>query len=368
VSALPAPEKGPPGRAPSLPGSLVGRGDIRRILVIKWSALGDVVLATAAIEDLYRAFPGADIDLSTTPPWQRLFADDPRFREVFAIDLRGRERGLAGARRFVSRVRKGRYDLVVDLQCNDRSRALLALAQWTGGAIPYRLGLRRQIPYNLGTASGAAGRSAALAAREMLETAGIAARTERPVLHVPERRRSQVRELLAGHGVRPLDYALFLPGSQPAGRLKRWGAARYAALARRLLGTRVSRVVLAGGADEADECRAIAAAAGRGVVDLCGRTEVLDLVPIAAEARFVVANDTGPAHVASAAPRPMVVVCGPTDPARVKPMGDNVVALQAELPCINCYCERPCLHHTCMWLITPAMVEERLAALLDRAR
>ena len=52
----------------------------------------------------------------------------------------------------------------------------------------------------------------------------------------------------------------------------------------------------------------------------------------------------------------MVVVCGPTDPYRVKPQGDNVVAIQADMPCINCYCKQACDHHSCMKAIEPAHV------------
>jgi len=76
-----------------------------------------------------------------------------------------------------------------------------------------------------------------------------------------------------------------------------------------------------------------------------------------------VANDTGTAHLASATGRPMVVICGPTDPRRVKPLGDNVDAFQAELPCINCY-RKHCAHHSCMRVITPAMVEAKVKSVL----
>ncbi|MBL8253945.1 MAG: hypothetical protein JNJ76_10115, partial [Candidatus Competibacter sp.] len=66
--------------------------------------------------------------------------------------------------------------------------------------------------------------------------------------------------------------------------------------------------------------------------------------------------------VAAATDRPMVVICGPTDPHRVKPLGDNVVALQADLPCINCY-QKDCAHHSCMPAITPDRVIATLRAL-----
>ena len=72
---------------------------------------------------------------------------------------------------------------------------------------------------------------------------------------------------------------------------------------------------------------------------------------VAEGARVVVANDTGTAHVAAAAARPMLVICGPTDPRRVRPLGEQVRTLQASLPCINCYA-KTCSHHSCMREVT----------------
>jgi ADP-heptose:LPS heptosyltransferase len=95
--------------------------------------------------------------------------------------------------------------------------------------------------------------------------------------------------------------------------------------------------VLVGGPDEIEECQRIAQACGPWLINLCGQTAILDIPPLCEPARFIVANDTGTAHLAAATTVPMLVLCGPTDPRRVKPLGDNVTTLQADLPCINCY-------------------------------
>ena len=126
----------------------------------------------------------------------------------------------------------------------------------------------------------------------------------------------------------------------------------------------VSTVVLMGGPDEIEECRSIERRCGPWLVNLCGETELLDLIPLCEGARFVVGNDTGTAHVAAASGTPMVVICGPTDPRQVKPLGREVVTMQADLPCINCYFYS-CDHHSCMRLITPKDVLARVQALAE---
>ncbi|MBK8183143.1 MAG: hypothetical protein IPK63_09720 [Candidatus Competibacteraceae bacterium] len=55
-------------------------------------------------------------------------------------------------------------------------------------------------------------------------------------------------------------------------------------------------------------------------------------------------------------------ICGPTDPRRVKPLGDNVTAVQADLPCVNCY-RKTCSHHSCMAMLTPSRIWRHLRAL-----
>jgi heptosyltransferase-2 len=333
--------------------------DIRRILVMRWSAMGDVVLASCAFEDIHGAFPKAEIHLNTLPPWNRLFLEDPRFQKIISFDLRGRMRGIPAMIRWVKEIRRAGYDAIIDLQSNDRSRILMWLLWLSGRAPRYRVGGRRRIPYNVAPPAMPRAVHALDYLREILRAAGVATTAKKPVLHPPPGNLQRCRELLRKEGLSTGAYGIFLPGCQAAGYLKRWGARRFIALALALKRQGTTRVLLIGADEDAEECREIERALGDWALNLCGRTELLDILPLAAGARFVVANDTGTAHLASAAGRPMVVVCGPTDPRRVKPAGDKVAALQSELYCVNCY-RKHCSHHSCMMLVTPEQVLERL--------
>ena len=332
---------------------------IRRILLLKWSAMGDVIIATALFEDIAQAFAGREIHLNTLPAWQDLFAQDPRFQRVFAVDLRDRRRTLPNSIEWLRQVRNQHYDLVIDLQCNDRSRLLLGLLGLSGHAIPFRLGNRRQLPYTIAPAELPGPTDSITRGRAALRAGGIPATTPRPVLHIPNHHRVHVQELLARHDLVAKRYAILLPGCNANGHLKRWGADRYSALAHQLHAQGLDHVVLVGGPDEIEECQRIAQSCGPWLINLCGQTAILDVPPLCEQARFIVANDTGTAHLAAATPVPLLVLCGPTDPRRVKPLGDNVSTLQADLPCINCY-RKSCSHHTCMAMLTPARVWQKL--------
>jgi heptosyltransferase-2 len=339
--------------------NLPARADIRRILLIKWSALGDIAVTTAVMEDVRRAFPHAELHLNTLPPYDRLFAEDPRFARIIAIPLRGR--GLANSLRWLREVRRHRYDLIIDFQSNDRSRILLALLRLSGAGARWISGNQRRFPYHLGAPPLSKDGHALARLRANVTAAGIPAVTPLPVFHVPARHRARATELLREHRLEGRRFAAFFPGCQAAGYLKRWGARRYAALAIYLREAGYERVLLLGAADESEECRAIEALAGDAVLNLCGQTEVLDLIPLCARAGCIVANDTGTAHVTAAAAVPMAVYFGATDPRRARPIGDHVVTLQSAIHCINCY-RKHCTHQSCAELVSP---EAMLAALRE---
>lgn len=341
-------------------------GAIKRILVIKWSALGDVVIASAIFEDIARAFPHAEIHLNTLPNCAGLFADDPRFQSVWTIDVRSRKGRLRNSLAWLKQVRAGHYDLVIDLQRSDHTRTLLALLWATGGAPRIRIGNRGGFPYTHQPALRQTGSHALPVMQSVLQAIGISAVTQHPVLHVSPARHAVVAQLRARHGLQDGRYGVLLPGAAAAHPLKRWGTERYAALARLLLASGMDRLVLIGGPDEVDACAAIARV-GEAVVNLNGQLQLLDIPLLCQGAAAIVGNDTGTAHFASAADRPLLVLCGPTDPRRVKPIGRNVLAIQTQLECINCYartCRNPDVH-ACMTHISPDWLAVRVRELIE---
>lgn len=334
---------------------------IKRILIMKWSSMGDVAVSTALMQDICNAYPDAQIDINTLPPWDRLFHNDPRFSSILAVDVHGK--GLAGTLELLRAIKSGRYDLIVDLQSNDRSRILLTLLHLFFCRVPYRVGNHRRFPYTI-TPRLPAGKvmHAYGHLRMTIEAMGIPATTPRPVLHVEPKYRQRVQRLITRNRLQPGRYAVFLPGCDANGWLKRWGAKNYAALASLLNRSRGYQAVLIGARDEQEECAAIESRVNAPwLVNLCGQTAMQEIIPLCEQSAAIFANDTGTAHIAACAPTPMVVVCGATDPRRIKPVGPNVLALQARLDCVNCYCKKPCDHQSCMQAITPEMVMAYLA-------
>jgi heptosyltransferase-2 len=350
--------------------NLPAQADIQRILIIKWGAMGDVLVSTAALHDIRAAFPHAHITFNTMSAFEHFFKGDTRVNELFSVDLRGNERGWRGVLRWLKKVRAGHYDLVIDLQSVDRTRMMLALLQLSGGGSRYRVGNNPGWPYNITPPKLPALTQGFFRQRATLTAAGIASNTELPKPYVPESHQQRVTALMAEYGLITGEFAVLLPGCQVAGYLKRWGAENYAALGQKLVASAlggIKKIVIIGGPDEVEDCRAIAELCGDIAVNLCGKTALLDLPSLCSAARCIIGNDTGTAHMLTMTGTPMLALFGPTDPRRAKPIGRHVIALQVsinDMPCLNCHCQHPCVHHSCMKAITPERAFEEIMGLL----
>ena len=299
-----------------------------RILVIKLSALGDMVLAFPAFDRIRAAHPDAHITLLTTAPYAALAAAGPWFDTV---DADGRPRRLAGALALIGRLRRARYDRVYDLQGNDRTNLLFQALRpfpprWSGVAfgcaLPHR-DRRRMTRHTLERQAG------------QLRDAGIwpdaplsPGTAPAPDIAWMLRRHGQVSSAAGPATTRPL--ALLVPGTAPSRPAKRWPATRFIELAGRLQDHGFA-VFLVGGPDELDLARGIAAAVP-GVTSLAGRTDFAGVAALGARAALAVGNDTGPMHLIAAAGAPCVsLFSADSDPALCAPRGRVAILREPDL-------------------------------------
>lgn len=298
-----------------------------RILVIKLSALGDVIQAFPAFDRIRAAHPNADITLLTTAPYADLAAAGPWFD---AVEADGRPNSLAGTLNLIGRLRRRRFDVVYDLQGNDRTNALFQALRpfpprWSGVALGCALPHRNPNRRRMHTLERHA---------EQLRDAGIwpDAPTAPGVAPAPD-----VSWMLALPSAvpgevltdtRPL--ALLVPGAAPHRPAKRWPAERYRALAGRLAEMGMA-VQLIGAASEIAIAEEIASAAP-GVGNLVGRTDLVGLAALGARAAIAIGNDTGPMHLIAAAGAPSVCLfSADSEPALCAPRGSVSVLREADL-------------------------------------
>jgi len=181
-----------------------------------------------------------------------------------------------------------------------------------------------------------------------------------PTVLVTDEARARAQALIGDRGGNgDQEYLVLAPGAT-FGPAKRWPAERFAELGRRLAAASGCRIVLVGGSGDQATVAAVAAAVPQ-AIDLAGRTDLPTLAAVLAGARVVVANDSGPMHLARAVSAPTVGIFGSTEPRWTAPRGGQVVLARVRPPCAPCY-RRTCpIAVECLARITVAEVEAMVA-------
>ena len=282
---------------------------------------------------LRQALPEAELTWIVEAREHAILRDHPDLDGVLPVDTRRWRRLLrrpAGVRavwREVAAVRRrlraGRFDVAIDLQGLIKSGAL---DRGDARAAPDRV-RRHPLPRAAQRAASPTGGSRRRRAPRTWSTSicpccrRSASRRGRPQFHVPVRPVADRRmeELLVEHGVKRSDRLVAInPG---AGRAdKRWPIARLTAVAERLATEAGARILLLWGPDEAHLAREIRDGLSARAM-LAPPTDLDELAGLLRRAALVVANDTGPLHLAAALGTPCLGLYGPTRSSRNGPYG-----------------------------------------------
>jgi len=336
--------------------------DVRRILVVKFWGLGNWALLRPIVRDLRRQRPDAQVTIATLAGNRPLVED--LCDELLLVRADATHHTLQDLAHAVGRLRRDPPDLALDFEQFARSGALLA-----------RLGGARQ---RIGFRTGSAGRDglytvtvpfgsdvhAARSFRDLAEAAGL------PV--APVRLGGLPTTSAATSALTDLDvtapYVVLHPGSGDNFPGRRWSVAGFAA-AGRAAHAEGRRVYVTGGASERGLAARVARGVGAGAVDLSSHLDVPGLVALLAGADALLANDTGPVHIASQLGTPVLAVYGPNTPVLYGPLSEGSRAFYRDLPCSPCitaanYRSSRCRIHTCMASIPTGEVVTALRRLL----
>ncbi len=286
--------------------------EVRRILAVKLSALGDLFHAVPVIHRLKEHY-GCPVDWVTQPEYVELAGCHRDVERVIAYPRRG---GLRAWGEFVRELRQERYDLAVDLQGLTKSGLAMGLAR--------------------------AGRKLAPSGpRELCKWfAHEVPEARAPTPHAMDRLFDTLRHL--GIAVEPVEYPLTfpevppLPGGRPRVAVaprsrwpaKDWPEERFVEVLRCLRGRREVEVFVLGGPADRELGQRMVTALGARTHSLCGSAPLLSLGGVLRQMDVLLCNDSGPMHFAAAVGTPLVALFGPTDPALTGPWGGGHTVLR----------------------------------------
>ena len=313
--------------------------DVRRLLVIKLRAIGDIIQSTVVTKNLRLAFPGAAIHFLTEPAGKEVLKRNPFIDGAIVYD-----RSFMSGLDLIQEVRRGHYDTVIDLFCNPRT----ALVTRLSGAVR-RVGFRfrgRTYAYNIVAEPRGDRVHNTQFNLDALEALGVPIRDRSTYFSFDSDDARFVDGFLpVAPGARPFIVCINSGGGWYT---KRWGRDRFAALADRVVDKWGAKIVLAWGPGQREEAEEIQRLMG-GTALVPPATTLGQLGALLQRCSIVITNDSGPMHIAAAVGTPVLGIYGPTDPRLQGPFGDrHVVVRNEEIDCLGCNLTKCPIGHPCM--------------------
>ncbi len=365
----------------------------KRVLFIELAEMGSTILAYPAFRKFKALYPEAEIYFlvfKQNAPTADLVDLIPK-QHVLTIDSSSLGRLLWGTLAVVVRARRLGIDTVVNLEMFARYSTILS----------YMLGARKRVgfyrffseglyigdflthkvPYNphIHTAQSFIALVRSLAEDQSDVPLGKFSVREDdlslPVIRPDGKARLRVWEMLrdvAAHISEKHKIVVLNPNASKLIEARRWPIGRYTDLAKKIIGERADTyVVIMGSASERAEAETIVRACGSDrVLNLAGKTTLMELVHLFGVADVLVTNDSGPAHFASLTPIHIMVFFGPETPKLYKPLSDNLTILYSWFacsPCVSIHNQRrtPCNANKCLGAIEVEEVYKKVSGLLD---
>lgn len=343
---------------------------VENVLCIRLDTIGDVLMTTPAIRALKESHPGRRITLLTSSAGAATASLVPEVDEVIVYDAPWLK---ATAPRADSRPE---YEMALQL-CHLQFDAAVIFTVYSQNPlpsaflcyladIPLRLAHCHENPYQLLTdwvkdPEPEIMRHEVRRQLDLVATVGCQTKDERMSLHVSETANRRVRELLRERGIDQRPWIIIHPGATAPSR--RYPPEGFAEVAERLVLDGI-QVVFTGTEPERALVEGIQAAMAVGSSSLVGCLNLSELAALIAIAPILIANNTGPVHIAAAVGTPVVDLYALTNPQHT-PWGVPHRVLFHDVACKYCYksiC--PEGHHHCLRLVTPESIVNAACELL----
>lgn len=345
-----------------------------RILIVKLSAIGDVVQSLPVLAALRSRFPEAHIGWVVGEAAVGLLESHPMLDEVIIFPRKGLgalASNPAGwpaffseAAAFLRRLRMADYDYVIDLQGLLKSGFITFFAKarvkvgFSNGRELSSIFLNTRLP--------AYDPDEHAVLRYLRVASYIGAGTDKPSfpLAIDDKDRERLDALLRKKGVQDTPIMCMVPGA--AWSSKRWTAKGFSEIACYCADALGLFPVIVGGRNDRGLAEDIMSFVGRRtIVDLTGQTDLKMLAALFERSRVTVSTDTGPMHLAAVVGSPVVALFGPTAPWRTGPFGEQHQVIRLNTSCSPCF-RRFCQDPRCMTGIKSSEVIAAVSGIIKR--
>jgi heptosyltransferase-1 len=340
-----------------------------KILIIKLSAIGDVVQTLPALEAIKKKYPHSEITWVVENAAADILEGHPLIKLLLVSHRRAwlrmlrnpftAWRGISNIIRFVRTLRSIRYDIAIDFQGLFKSGVLIGLAHADRKIgfdrtreYSYLFLNERLPPYDI--EKHALERYLDIA--RYLGAREVSAACALPIEGMYEKIRQRIDT------VKPAGRRLVVMNPGARWTTKLWPESSFAELADRLIEEKNATIIFSGSRDDRGMIqRIIALMHGHGAENWAGETTLKELAALASASDLFVTTDTGSMHLAAAAGAKVLALFGPTAPWRTGPSGGSSIVVRSGIDCSPCF-QRTCGKNVkCMTGITVSDVMKKLS-------
>ena len=299
----------------------------QKILLIRLSSLGDIVLTTPAIRAVRAHFPDAYIAMLVAKQSAEILRENPHLDEIITFDRLAKNKDTGEMLRIIRHLRERKFTMAIDFQRKFRTEMLM----YFSGATE-RIGKGRFCTVRVHEQGN---KHATADYFDMLHAAGIPAEDQRLELFLSEFEQLDAAQRFDTAGVADggLKVGLF-PGA--GWKLREWMPERFAAIGDRLVEHFNANVLIFGGPKEAELVQTVANLMNAPAIPFAGNLQVRELAACLEKCDLFLTNDTGPMHIAAAVGTPTVSLFGPGNHIRFQPLGTSHQTIRHAVPCSPC--------------------------------
>jgi len=336
--------------------------EIKKILVIKFSSLGDVVLTTASLKALREKFPKAHLSCLVGQESVKILQRCPHLDELIVFD--SEHRGWGGVLRLGYRLLRQQFDMVIDFQNNRKSHLLsfLSFPRHSYGYNNRKWGFLLTNPvvnpnHDLPPVQHQF---------QILSLLGISYPPQADLeLWLSEKDNQYIEDLLNAEWLTNTTNIVGVNISASAQWVTKNWPIEYIAKLCDLLATQNIRVVVTGMERDRPALRDLLNLTKSKPADFVGKTDILQLAALIKRCRVYVTPDSAPLHIAAAMRTPVVTFFGPTSSIRHLPPIAHYRVIERKLICAPCYSKECRIKtHACMRDISPEEVAQHIQELM----
>ncbi len=294
-------------RPSAVPIAVPREGD--RLLFVRFSSLGDVLLALRKAKALKTRFPRLLLTWLTQVEYEGILRMQPYIDDVLPWDI---QKGRFTVFPLIGRIRRARFQFLYSVHANDRSALISAFS-----GIPTRVGFHKNLGFAYDYTPAFAGQAWGIS--ESTEEGGV--------LFVSQEKKEKLREILMG---KTPPYLFCAIGASK--RFKRWPSNCWSAFLEEAAGLGFTPVLVGNGREEERLAAEIASSRSFEGMDLVGKLSLEEVCALASVSELAIGGDTGPIHLARMTGIPCIGLFAVEDPARYGHRGENVFPLFSERP------------------------------------